>query len=341
VKPIDLRSDTVTRPTPAMREAMARAELGDDVYGEDPTVNALEAAAAARVGKAAAVFVPSGTMANQIAIRLHTHHAEVVLASAGAHVLRYEGGAASALAGVQIATIGAAGLFTSADVRAAYVPPGNVHLAPTTLLVAEDTHNGAGGRVFPVETLHEAVRAAQDLGLRTHLDGARIFDAEVASGVPAARIAEPFDTVAFCFSKGLGAPVGSVLCGSHDAIQRARRLRKLLGGGMRQAGVLAAAALYALEHHVERLAEDHARARRLGEGIAKLGLHVDPEPETNMVMFEVTDTMGFLRVTRARNLLVNPTAPGRFRAVTHLDVSAADVEDALGRLEEALAELRA
>lgn len=342
MKPIDLRSDTVTRPTPAMREAMARAELGDDVYGEDPTVNALEAAAAARVGKEAALFVPSGTMANQIAIRLHTHHGEVVLASAGAHVLRYEGGAASALSGVQIATIGSDGLFTAADVRAAYVPPSNVHLAPTTLLAAEDTHNAAGGRVFPVDQLHEAVRAAQDLGLRAHLDGARIFNAEVASGVPAARIAEPFDTVAFCFSKGLGAPVGSVLCGTREAIERARRLRKMLGGGMRQAGVLAAAALHALEHHVERLAEDHAKARRLAEGLVKLGLRVDPEPETNMVMFEVPgDTLAFLRATRARRLLVNPTAPGRYRAVTHLDVSAADVEEALGRLEEALAELRA
>jgi threonine aldolase len=340
VKPIDLRSDTVTQPTPAMREAMARAPVGDDVYGEDPTVNALEAAAAARVDKEAAVFVPSGTMANQIAIRLHTRHGEVVLASAGAHVLRYEGGAASAFSGVQIATIGAAGLYSADDVRAHYVPATNVHLAPTTLLVAEDTHNGAGGRVFPVESLHEAVQAAQDLGMRAHLDGARLFDAEVASGVPAASIAAPFDTVAFCFSKGLGAPVGSVLCGPSEAIERARRVRKMLGGGMRQAGVLAAAALHALEHHVERLADDHAKARRLGEGIAKLGLRVDPEPETNMVMFEVPDTMGFLRVTRARDLLVNPTGPGRFRAVTHLDVSPADVEDALGRLAEALAELR-
>lgn len=341
MKPIDLRSDTVTQPTAAMREAMARAPVGDDVYGEDPTVNALEAAAAARVGKEAAVFVPSGTMANQIAIRLHTRHGDVVLASAGAHVLRYEGGAAAAFSGVQIAQIGAAGLFSADDVRAHYVPPTNVHLAPTTLLAAEDTHNGAGGRVFPVDELHGAARAAQDLGMRTHLDGARLFDAEVASGLPAARIAEPFDTVAFCFSKGLGAPVGSVLCGSREAIERARRVRKMLGGGMRQAGIVAAAALHALEHHVERLAEDHAKARRLGEGIAKLGLRVAPEPETNMVMFEVSDTMGFLRATRARALLVNPTGPGRFRAVTHLDVSPGDVEDALGRLEEALAELRA
>ncbi len=340
MKTIDLRSDTVTRPTPGMRAAMASAELGDDVYGEDPTVNRLEAAAAARVGKEAAVFVPSGTMANQIAIRLHTHHAEVVLASHGAHVLRYEGGAASALAGVQIATIGEGGFFDAEAVRAAYVPVTNIHLAPTTLLVAEDTHNGAGGRVFPLEMLHGAVAAAQDLGMRAHLDGARLFDAEVASGVPAARIAEPFDTVAFCFSKGLGAPVGSVLCGSADTILRARRLRKLLGGGMRQAGVIAAAALYALEHQVERLGEDHANAQRLGAGIEKLGLPVHPAPETNMVMFDFADTMGLLRAARARDLLINPTAPGRFRAVTHLDVSSTDVDDAVNRLDEALAELR-
>jgi threonine aldolase len=255
-------------------------------------------------------------------------------------VLRYEGGAASALAGVQIATIGEDGLFAADDVRAAYVPATNVHLAPTTLLAAEDTHNGSGGRVFPVAVLHEAVRAAQELGMRAHLDGARLFDAEVASGVAAAAIAAPFDTVAFCFSKGLGAPVGSVLCGPREAILRARRLRKMLGGGMRQAGVLAAAAHYALEHHVGRLSEDHARARRLGEGIAKLGLRVDPEPETNMVMFEFADTMALLRATRARELLVNPTGPGRFRAVTHLDVSDADVEDALERLADAVAELR-
>lgn len=341
MKPIDLRSDTVTRPTAAMREAMARAPLGDDVYGEDPSVNALEAAAAARVGKEAAVFVPSGTMANQIAIHLHTRPAEVVLAPAGAHVLRYEGGAASALAGVQIATIGAAGRYTAADLRAAVVPAADPHLAPTTLLVAEDTHNASGGRVFPLAALHEAVGAAHELGLRAHLDGARLFDAEVASGVPAARIAAPFDTLAFCFSKGLGAPVGSVLCGTREAILRARRVRKRLGGGMRQAGMLAAAALHALEHHVERLAQDHAHARRLARGIAELGLRVAPEPETNMVLFEVPDTMAFLRATRARDLLVNPIEPGRFRAVTHLDVSSDDVEDALGRLAEALAELRA
>ena len=355
MKTLDLRSDTVTHPTAAMREAMARAEVGDDVYGEDPTVNRLEAAAAARVGKEAAVFVPSGTMANQIGVRLHTHHGEVVLASEGAHVLRYEGGAAAAHSGVQIATIGREGSYDAAEVRAAFVPATNVHLAPTTLLAAENTHNASGGRVFPFERLSAAAAAAAELGLRTHLDGARLFNAEVASGIPAARWAALFDTVAFCFSKGLGAPVGSVLCGAREAIERARRLRKMLGGGMRQAGILAAAALFALENHVERLAVDHANARRLAEGLTKLGLAVDAPPQTNMVVFRLPersarsagsgvesagDTLRFLRAIQQRELLINPISPGQFRAVTHLDLTADDVEEAVGRLDEAWTELR-
>ena len=340
MNPIDLRSDTVTRPTAAMREAMARAEVGDDVYGEDPTVNRLEAEAAARVGKQAAVFVPSGTMANQLAIRLHTHHVEVVLAGEGAHVLRYEGGAASALAGTQIAIIGTGGLFAAADVREAFIDASNVHLAPTTLLAAENTHNTSGGRVFPIESLEGAAQAARELGVRTHLDGARLFNAEVATGIPAARWAAPFDTVSFCFSKGLGAPVGSVLCGSSQEMLRARRLRKMLGGGMRQAGILAAAALYALDHHVARLEVDHAHARRLAIGIAELGLAVEAEPETNMVLFRVPEDRmpGLLRAMRKRALFINPIEPGRFRAVTHLEIRSEDVDDALGRLAEALAE---
>src|SRR4029450_3532038 len=232
MRAIDLRSDTVTRPTPAMREAMAQAEVGDDVFGEDPNVNALEVEAAGRLGKEAAVFVPSGTMAHQIPIRLHTPHAEVVLAGESAHILRYEGGAASALAGVQIATIGRDGLFDAGDVRAAIVQGSNVHLAPTTLLAAENTHNTSGGRVFPLAELEAATAAARERGLATHLDGARLFKAAVATGIPAARCAACFDTVACCFSRGLGAPVGSVLAGSQAAIERARRLRKLLGGGM-------------------------------------------------------------------------------------------------------------
>jgi threonine aldolase len=336
MRTIDLRSDTVTRPTPAMREAMARAELGDDVFGEDPTVNALEAAAAARVGKEAALFVPSGTMANQIAIRLHTHHGEVVLAGQWAHVLRYEGGAASALAGVQIATIGSGGLFDADDVRAAIVPATNVHWAPTTLLAVENTHNTSGGRVFPLDRIEAACAVAKQAGLATHLDGARIFNAEVATGVPAARWAACFDTVVFCFSKGLGAPVGSVLCGSRDAIERARRLRKMLGGGMRQTGVIAAAALYALEHHVPRLAQDHAHARRFAEGLEKLGLRIDPLPETNMVIFAVSDALAFLRGASRRGVQLLPLDAHRFRAVTHLDLSTQDVDDAVARIDDLL-----
>jgi threonine aldolase len=332
MRAIDLRSDTVTRPTPAMRAAMASAELGDDVFGEDPSVNALEAEIAARLGKEAAVFVPSGTMANQIAIRLHTRPGDVVLAGQWAHVLRYEGGAAAALAGVQIATLAQGGLFDADDVRAAIVPASNVHWAPTTLLTAENTHNTSGGRVFPLEQLEGAAAAARAAGLATHLDGARLFHAEIATGVPAARWAAPFDTVATCFSKGLGAPVGSVLCGTRDAIAAARRLRKQQGGGMRQAGVLAAAARHALAHHVARLADDHANAQRLAEGLRKLGVPVDPWPETNMVMFRVADTMAFLRAANERGVLVLPVDPGRFRAVTHLDVSAADVDEAIARI---------
>lgn len=332
MRPIDLRSDTVTRPTAAMREAMASAEVGDDVFGEDPSVNRLEAVAAARVGKEAALFVPSGTMANQIAIGIHTRHGESVLASQGAHILRYEAGGAAALSGVQITTIGARGLFDDEDVRAAVLPATNVHFAPTSLLAIENTHNASGGRIFPLAQLEAATAAARDEGLRTHLDGARLFNAVVASGVAAPRWAASFDTLSFCFSKGLGAPVGSVLCGSRDAIARARRLRKMFGGGMRQAGILAAAALHAIEHHMARLADDHANARRLAEGIQNLGLPVDPLPETNIVIFEVADTIGFARAAHECGVLVIPLDPGRFRAVTHLDVSADDIDEALTRI---------
>jgi len=339
VKSIDLRSDTVTRPSPAMREAMAGAEVGDDVYAEDPTVNRLQARAAELLGKEAALFVPSGTMANQAALRVHTRPGDVVLAGEGAHTLLYESGGASALAGVQIETIGRGGLFDGDDVRAA-VHPDEHHFAPTRLVAVENTHNRAGGVVFPLERIRGVARAAREHGLALHLDGARLFNAVAATGVPAHVWAEPFDTACFCLSKGLGAPVGSLVCGSAATVHRVHRARKMLGGGMRQAGILAAAGLYALEHNLKRLAEDHANARRLAEGLERLGVRVDPPPETNMVMFEIGDVMGFLRETRARGLLVNPMKPGVFRAVTHLDVSAADVDEALGRIEEALGVIR-
>jgi threonine aldolase len=337
VKTIDLRSDTVTRPTPAMRAAMAGADVGDDVYGEDPTVNRLQELAAERLGKEAAIYVPSGTMANQLALRVLTQHGDVVLASKGAHVLRYESGAAAALSGVQIQTIGSDGLFTADEVLNA-LPVENPHLAPVSLLAFENTHNGAGGRIFPFDELSEVAAAAKERGLRLHLDGARLFNAVVATGVPAAQWARPFDTVSFCLSKGLGAPVGSLVCASGPLIHRIHRLRKMFGGGMRQAGILAAAGIYALEHHVERLADDHRNARRLAAGLEALGLEVGRTPETNMVLFRVREPARFHRAIHRRQLLINPIDAQRFRAVLHLDVADEDVDDALQRIDEALAE---
>jgi threonine aldolase len=337
MRAIDLRSDTVTRPTPAMREAMARAEVGDDVYGEDPTVNRLQTIAAEKLGKQAALFVASGTMGNQASLRALSQHGDLLLAGENAHVLLYEAGAASALWGVQVQTLGRGGFFDAADVRAA-ITPDEVHFAPTRIVSVENTHNRAGGRVFPLDQLKDVVQVAKQRGLSLHLDGARLWNAVVATGTPAAVWAEPFDTVTFCLSKGLGAPVGSLVCGSRELIRRVHRARKMLGGGLRQAGILAAAGLYALEHHIERLAEDHANARRLAAGLEKLGFVVDPPPETNMVMFRVEDELGFLRATRARGVLVNPTAPGVFRAVTHLDVIDIDIDEAIGRIGEVAAE---
>jgi threonine aldolase len=335
MKAIDLRSDTVTQPTPAMRTAMAGAAVGDDVYGEDPTVNRLQAVAAGLLGKQAALFVPSGTMANQLAVRALTRHGDVVLAGEGAHLLRYESGAAAALSGVQIKTVGRGGVFDVDDVRAAMVPADH-HYAPVTLIALENTHNAAGGRVFPLEPLQRIATHARENGLRLHLDGARLFNAVIATGISAATWAAPFDTVSFCLSKGLGAPVGSLVCGNRDVIDRVHRLRKMFGGGMRQAGILAAAGLHALEHHVDRLAEDHHNARRLAAGLQRLGLKVDPPPETNMVLFEVEDAAAFLGAASGAEVLVNPVAERRFRAVTHLDVTTADIDEALERLGRAL-----
>jgi threonine aldolase len=332
--PIDLRSDTVTRPSPAMRRAMAEAEVGDDVYGEDPSVNRLQELAASLLGSEAALFVPSGTMANQAALRALTRPGDLVLAGDEAHILKYESGAPAALSGVHVRTIGGGGSFDGADVRAA-VTPDESHFPPTTAVFLENTHNCSGGRVFPEAQLEDVAKTARDLGLALHLDGARLWNAVIATGVPAASWAEPFDTVSFCLSKGLGAPVGSLVCGAEEVIRRVHRARKLLGGGMRQAGILAAAGIFALEHNIERLAEDHANARRLAAGLERLGFRVDPAPETNMVMFDVADTMAFLRATRERDLLINPVAEGRFRAVTHLDVSERDIDEALAIIEDA------
>jgi len=272
-------------------------------------------------------------MANQASLRALTQPGDLVFAGASAHILKFESGAAAALTGLQIQTIGRDGFFDGSDVRAA-VTPDDSHFPRSSTVCVENTHNVSGGRIFPLDQLEDAARSARELGLTLHLDGARLWNAVVATNIPASDWAEPFDTVAFCFSKGLGAPAGSVVCGSEAIIRSVHRARKLLGGGMRQIGILAAAAIHALENHVDRLAEDHANARRLAAGLVELGFHNVPDPETNMVLFDVADTREFVRATRERNLLIDPIAPGRFRAVTHLDVAADDVDTALGVITE-------
>ena len=326
--PIDLRSDTVTRPSEAMREAMMRADVGDDVYGEDPTVNRLQEVAAERVGKAAALLVPSGTMANQSALRALSSPGDVVLAGETAHVLTYEGGAAAALSGLQVTTLGSGGLFEAGDIDAA-IPPSDVHYAPVKVVTVENTHNAGGGRVWPRDQLQRVTEAARRHGCKLHLDGARLFNAAAASRCSPAELAQPFDSVSFCLSKGLGAPVGSLVCGSLELVRIVHRMRKILGGAMRQAGILAAAGLHALEYNVERLAEDHANARRLADGLASLGLELECQPETNIVLFRVDDAPSLSRALREEGLLINPMTPRRLRAVTHLDVTPCQIDQAL------------
>jgi threonine aldolase len=318
--PVDLRSDTVTLPTAAMKQAMLEAPLGDDVFGDDPTVRALEAAAAARLGKEAALFVPSGTMANQVALRCHTRPGDLVLAPEDAHVYWYEAGAAAVLSGATIHRLPTVrGLLVPEAIPPA-IPPDDVHFAPARLLWVENTANRGGGMVYPLSCLDALTAIARRNGLATHLDGARLFNAEVASGVPAARLARDFDTVSVCLSKGLGAPVGSLLCGSDESIHRARRARKMLGGGMRQAGILAAAGLYALQHHVARLAEDHARARTLWAGLREVGLAVEDAPESNMVFARVPDAGATAAALAGEGVRVGVAGADRIRLVTHLDV---------------------
>lgn len=336
--PVDLRSDTVTRPTPAMLAAMVAAEVGDDVLGDDPTVQALEARAAALSGKEAALFTPSGTMANQIAIRCWTQPGDEVLMEAGGHPFHYEAGAAAVISGVQIRTLpGEAGLLSTEAVAGA-LRPDDVHCPPTALVILEDTANRGGGTVYPLDLLDAHGALARRLGLRLHLDGARIFNAVVAQGLPLDRLAAPVDSLCFCLSKGLGAPVGSLLCGPADFIRRARRVRKLLGGGMRQAGYLAAAGLHALTHHVDRLAEDHRRARALAAGLQALGLEV-AAPPTNMVYVGLPealplDAAALARALEERGVRCLPTGPRRLRLVTHLDVDDAGVAAALAAFED-------
>ncbi|MEM6929008.1 MAG: GntG family PLP-dependent aldolase, partial [Myxococcota bacterium] len=280
---IDLRSDTVTQPTDAMWAAMRAAELGDDVLGDDPTVLRLEARAAELSGKEAALFVPSGTMANLLGIEVNTRRGDEVLMHEDAHPFHYESGNPAAIAGVQVRLMPGERGILDPETVVAHIRPDNHHFPPATLLCLEDTHNRAGGVVQPLERLDALAATARERGLAVHLDGARLWHAVVASGESVARRARGADTVSFCFSKGLGCPVGSVVCGSRDAMHRARRMRKALGGAMRQSGIIAAAALYAIDHHVDRLADDHARAKGLAAGLRERGLDA-PDPDTNILV---------------------------------------------------------
>jgi threonine aldolase len=335
----DLRSDTVTKPTRAMREAMAHADVGDDVYGEDPTVKLLEARAAEITGKEAALFVPSGTMGNQIALLCHTRRGDEVVIGEGSHCAFYESGAAAAWSGVQFASAGRGGLFTARDL-VDVIRPAEYHLPRTSLVVIENTHNRAGGKVFPREDVLAIAEVARRHGLGLHLDGARIWNAAAASGASVADLAAPFDTVSVCFSKGLGAPAGSAIGASAEVIKAARRFRKMLGGGMRQAGILAAGALYALEHHRARVALDHEAARSIGEAARAVPGAIVHDVETNIVNIDTpgVEAARVVEAAKRRGVLIGASGSHRVRAVTHLDVAPESVGPTAQALAEALRE---
>jgi threonine aldolase len=334
MKPIDLRSDTVTQPTPGMRAAMAAAPLGDDVFGDDPTVNALQAHIAQMLGKEAALYVPTGTQSNLCGLMAHCQRGDEYLVGQMAHTYRWEGGGAAVLGSIQPQPLPnqANGSIALDDIAAA-IKPDDAHFAKTRLLALENTW---GGQVLPLPYIEAATALARSKGLATHLDGARLFNAVVASGTPAPEIAKHFDSVSICFSKGLGAPMGSALVGSKDLIARAHRIRKMLGGGMRQAGVVAAAALYALEHQVDRLAHDHAHARALAEGLQGLpGVTVQP-PQSNILFVDLVPEKATGVVDRLRAAGVLCTGLYRLRFVTHLDVSADNISRAISILRQHL-----
>jgi threonine aldolase len=333
---IDFRSDTVTKPSPEMLKAMMKAEVGDDVMGEDPTANLLQEKIAALLGKEAALFVPSGTMANHASIRAWTEPGDEVIIHKLSHTYLYESGAAAALCGVQFSLReGARGILDPKDVAEAIHDPEKDHFPKTRMIMIENTHNMGGGSVYPIKVVEELSEVAKEKGLILHMDGARLFNACVALGVEPTEYSRHVDSLSICFSKGLGAPVGSAVAGSKDFIRRAHRFRKMFGGGMRQIGYLAAAAIYALDHHIGRLAEDHENARILAKAISELRcFRVDLDAvETNMVFFDVVaENLNAVRVAamlRQEGVLMGPVGSRRIRAVTHLDVSRRDVERAI------------
>ncbi|MBN1124249.1 MAG: low-specificity L-threonine aldolase [Sedimentisphaerales bacterium] len=339
---VDLRSDTVTLPSPAMRKAMAEAELGDDVFGEDPTVNRLQERSAERMGTEAALFVPSGTMANLVSVLTHCRRGEEVILGDQAHMFRYEAGSMSAVGSIHPHTIPnqADGTLNPADIRSA-IRPSNVHFPRTRLILLENTHNRCGGAVLSVEYTASVVALAREHGLRMHLDGARIFNAAVSLGVDVKELTRNIDSVCFCLSKGLAAPVGSLICASKDFIAEARRNRKVVGGGMRQAGILAAAGLVAMEEMVDRLADDHANARKLAEGLANISsLAVESQPATNMVYMRLsTDLLSPSQLVdrmRERGVFFLTVGENRFRLVTHYGISEGDIDFVLTQFSECL-----
>jgi threonine aldolase len=339
---VDLRSDTVTKPTQKMRRAMAEAEVGDDVFGEDPTVNRLEALAAERLGKEAGLFVASGTMGNQVCLMAHTQRGDEIILDENSHIFNYEVAALAVLSAVQPRTLhGRDGILDPADVRQA-IRPANIHHPRSTLICAESTHNRGGGSIYPLDVLREIRRIATEHGMAVHLDGARVFNACAASGTPVREVAAQADSVTFCLSKGLAAPVGSVVTGTRTFIDRARRARKMLGGGMRQAGILAAAGIVALETMVDRLREDHENARLLAEGLAALpGVQIDPaRVQTNIVIFDVRrrdlNAPGLIQKLADQGIKALPVSQDRIRMVTHKDVDRAGIQRTLGALKAIL-----
>ncbi len=341
-KIIDLRSDTVTKPTSQMREAMARAEVGDDVYGEDPTINRLEALGAEITGKEAAVFVPTGTMGNQVSIMAWTNRGDEIILESSAHIYMYEVGGPAVLSQVQIRPVsGHHGAMDPREVRDA-VRSANIHFPRTTLICMENTHNRSGGCVLPLDNMKEIFNLAKEQGISVHLDGARVFNAATSLGVDVKEVTRYTDSVQFCLSKGLCAPVGSLVAGPKSFVDRARKCRKLLGGGMRQAGVLAAAGIIALEKMVSRLSEDHANAKKLALGLAQIpGLDIDMSTvQSNMVAVGTKgtgmDEVAFSAFMKERGVLFNASLPYKVRMVTHHDVSSEDIDEAINRTKDAL-----
>jgi threonine aldolase len=345
---IDLRSDTVTRPTPGMRAAMAQAEVGDDVFGDDPTVNLLEERVADLLGKEAAIYVPSGTMSNQIALHVQMLPGDELLCDLNCHIYQYEGGGPAILSGVTCRTLdGDFGILDLSQLEDQIRNPDDPHLVKTRMVALENTHNRGGGRIYPIEKIEAISQWARQHGLLMHLDGARLWNAIVATGIAARDWAKHFDTVSVCFSKGLGAPVGSALAGPKAVIAKARRTRKLFGGGMRQAGIIAAACLYAMDHHIERLADDHRNAQIIAQAVADTpGLSLEPaEVDTNLIWIRIDPATGNARDITIRlkeaGILVHAAGAQKIRACTHLDVSKAQAERAAETLRKVVQTSRA